>query len=284
MATSIKITVDEITEGRPLARSLMTVWDTPRGDVMMALSVGAFNLGPAFEAGDLVNELRFSVHPSLKSKEGINTIKRTALYKNGRPKTEDFLMTKAIKSKEGFQSIFFRIAPIQSTAKSDIENPPDRSISLGQYDPKVSTVMYQILVGSSDVRFPPVREADLAVQQFTLLDYRFVVISSFWAVPALGAGLLVETASLKEGIVGDAPIFGYGCSPKQAIEEFRQFRIGASKHYAASQTKIGVPDIPEARWLMNLPSFTASSDLEKGASRKALRKVYSSVRAAFGKF
>ncbi len=96
-----------------------------------------------------VIQQKYSIHSSLKSKQGINYIHHTMIFDNNTER-ENVHVTKAIKNKENFAFLFCRRC--SDLRKPEYLSADDGAVnrSLGNYHPDYFTLFYAVIACSID--------------------------------------------------------------------------------------------------------------------------------------
>jgi len=136
---------------------------------------------------------KYSVHRSLKSEHGVNTLKHTLLFADGRPEVTTRTMTFAVKRGEGkFAGLYTAVRPNMRedrySAPGQLANP----IDLGEYDPKLGQLFLSVCVGAPDAKFDVPKSPDFRVVQRRYEHFSVVVVFSFSAEPSDERGLLAH--------------------------------------------------------------------------------------------
>jgi hypothetical protein len=138
---------------------------------------------------------RFSVHPSMESKNNVTTIKMTKEFENGQIDTE-ILYTTVVKQESGFCPIVFGLCP-QLNPESNTLSKGGKNIVLGEIKDAM-TFCYGIFVAAK--RTPLLWNAlpHVKFHQVPFSAFSIVIMYSFLTVPALFHGSFLTASTTPE--------------------------------------------------------------------------------------
>jgi hypothetical protein len=131
----------------------------------------------------------YSIHPSTESPNRINVLKQTRILAN-REYLERAQYTQAIKGGNSFAYMFCRRCPTMTQQPFVSRRSAKDNVSLGAYDPKLSTLIYAVMAGAANTVFAPDRNPlfdPINVYQRKFKSVRIIVLWTFFCVPASGS-------------------------------------------------------------------------------------------------
>jgi hypothetical protein len=165
-------------------------------------------------------EQRFTIHPSLKSADGMNLIKHTLVFGNGETYSATHYTT-ALKTGTGAAHLFTRCFPDMRPEKYEAP-AEEKNISLGSYDPEKFMLVVSFSVCAKHCKFLSGEGRGFTVREINIGDYKLIVFWSFLTFNSVSDGYLLHTVTLPPEKVPreffEHTVSGHGPSP--AVAQF----------------------------------------------------------------
>ncbi|MEH2485861.1 hypothetical protein [Bradyrhizobium sp. AZCC 2230] len=217
--TYLRFTID--VAGAP--RTLLSVVQKRDGTVIVRPKAD-YGLRPAWsiDTADRIFSQKYTIHPSVRSEIGINTIHSTTVLVSGK-KLEWRHLTKALKSGERYALLYVRRCANLEQLRYISKSPAENVVDLGGYDPTLYTLYYALFVGPPDMTLDVPNEAvlGLGIHRFNARSYdlqnaRLTMVWSFLRLSSLLASLTYHHSTLDPKMGGDPKIMD-GYAPDEAV-------------------------------------------------------------------
>lgn len=209
-------------------KRLFSITERKNGDLLISMH-HATNYRPFGELGSetdpqIVHQ-HYSVHRSLASRDDLNIIKHTLKFADGSEITTP-RYTRAIKQTGKLAVLFTRRASDLAAARYNCTK--EKRDLLASYNPRVSTLYYQLNVCSSSYGVLVPDSDDIAYKVYAFEHFKVIVFWSFGIFPAhSSAGIAHQLThpAMTDGIEGIDPLLD-GHDMDWAILLFRGTRGG----------------------------------------------------------
>lgn len=179
---------------------------------------------------------RYNIHSSIHDPRATTIKKITEL--EGEPRVEGYIRTTAIKSKNLFAPLYFKLSPdLASDRYSSFETAGRKHISLGAYNPRNFTLLYAVFVGKRDAQFldSTFLSKSLSYRLHDIGKFRLVFLYSFLNIPSHHSGRSIHAGVPARDAASDTiplvdmdmafPAMGVVCHALTSFKSLADFHI-----------------------------------------------------------
>lgn len=239
-------------------KQLFAVRERSDGDLAIVMKPALFS-----EVGDTHQDLiedRWSIHPSQRADPPAVTITHTHNTKQGFNR-KDASMVRYRDTGHFLWTPFTQRSADLSPAHYDcVPGPNDKIVDMGDYDPRTSSLMYSLIISTTNNWYLEALRGMGTVHDVSLIKYKVAVLSCFHSVPSLpNSRFNGQTTSLPRinGHVDDIWHRRPASSrtPKELAADIRMARVFLNQQFISVATPlVPLPLIPVLHELILNPT------------------------------